>query len=366
MRFGSWAVVIAALLPVCACTALDVSKLQPNISSSLKSELACTPSAAQAQAEAQAMNASAMTNAVQTALGKLPPQLQADKVVRTLFAQPLYSTATGTSRANGQTPDTSAVPEADSKLTYGDIEQFAKTVRSTYLQPTATSLTNATQPAPAATGNDAFGIYFRNYYEGTFYDRYGVNLTKPTFSATIGDTEIDGALTMLIEYFLDSVDKSTPIFGDAAPPSPAPDGDTIPEQAGTVTFYPSAVKFQPTAYAAGLAKYAYVPATAPADSPCSITVDKVRFLGEFATSAGSSGNLLSGITVGSFGGFGFSFFGFFKFSLGDNKTLSGIVETLATRLAMRAAYDAAYPIVLHVRTVPKITITNGVISVSSN
>jgi len=346
-----------------ACTAIDISQLQPHVSSNIKTDSSCNISEARANAEVQGVNRAAMTNAIQAAKATLPTPLQQDNVVRALFALPLSAAATSTSRVNGQTPDLAAVPEANSSLTYDDLKQFANAVSMTYLQPTAASLTNAA-PAPApATADDAFGIYFRNYLEGTFYDRYGVNIAKPTFSTTVGDTEINGALTMLVEYLLDSVDKSTPVFGDAAV-SPAANGDTIPEPSGAVTFYPGSSKYQPTAYAAGLAKYAHAPVTAT--TPCGITVDKVAFMAELAKAAGTSGNLLSGVSFGSFGGFGFSLFGFVKFSFGDNQTLSGAAKTIATRLAMRAAYDATYPIMLHVATVPKITIANGVVSASSN
>lgn len=292
-------------------------------------------------------------------------------VVKTLFALPLSTVAISTSRVNGVDPDPSSVPQASSTLTYDDLKKFTNTVSTTYLQPAA----NATPPSGAATANDPFGIYFRNYFEGSFYDRYGVNIAKPSFSATIGDTEINGALTMLIEYLLDSVDKTTPVFGDTSSfslpnnltsSSPTPNGDMVPAPAGNVTFYPGGVKYQPTAYAAGLAQYSYAPATAPDNTPCGITIGKVKFMGYMANAAGASGDLTSGLTFGSFGGLGFSLFGLIKFSLGDNQTLSGAAKTLATRLAMRAAYDAMYPIVLHVRNVPKITISNGVITASGN
>jgi hypothetical protein len=348
-------VFIASLLT--ACTAVDVTQLQPKVSPDIKAECGVPP--APGSTEARAMNPNAIANAIARAEKRLPTELRDDKVVAAIFSLSLNTTALTTTQVNDVPLDISTLPSTNYNLTYDDLKQFSNTVSSTYLKPTATSLPS--EKNTGTTSSDPFDIYFRNYFAGTFYDRYGVNVSKPSLSLNINDAEINGALTMIIEYLLDSVDQTTPVFGDASTP-PAPDGDTVPEPSGTVTFYPGAVKYQPTAYAAGLAKYVY----APPDAPCGITIEKVKFMGEVAKAAGASGNLISGLSVGSFGGLGFSLFGFIKFSFGDNKTLSNAAQTLASRLAMRAAYDAMYPIVLHVKAIPKITISNGVITASGN
>jgi hypothetical protein len=94
---------------------------------------------------------------------------------------------------------------------------------------------------------------------------------------------------------------------------------------------------EPEALKTGLANYKVIP-----ESGCGVTTANVMVLYDAANAAGDSVSAVSGLVSQSWGGWGFSFLGFLKFSIGDNQTLGVIVKTAASRVASRAALAAAY------------------------
>lgn len=248
-----------------------------------------------------------------------------------------------------------------SSINLSDLKEFTQKVQDGQFHPhVGTSPANALPPPGAAPTTSAtqthntFARYFVDYYEGNFYDRLGTNVTKPTISAQIPDSDIASALTIVIEYLIDLIDP-TPILVDQ-------DVDSTTHQFSSAThFYPqkpagasqstdSAPKAsQPAANAAGppvhepealktgLANYKVIP-----KSGCGVTTANVMVLYDAANAAGDSVSAVSGLVSQSWGGWGFSFLGFLKFSLGDNQTLGVIVKTAASRVASRAALAAAY------------------------
>jgi hypothetical protein len=58
---------------------------------------------------------------------------------------------------------------------------------------------------PLELFDDALGYYFTALFEGKYVDRFGATLTAPTVSMTISDSEIAGALSVLVDVIMDYV-----------------------------------------------------------------------------------------------------------------------------------------------------------------
>jgi hypothetical protein len=291
-----------------------------------------------------------------------------------------------------------------SSINLSDLKEFTQKVQDGQFHPhVGASPKNALPPPGAAPTTSAtqthntFARYFVDYYEGNFYDRLGTNVTKPTISAQTPDSDIASALTIVIEYLIDLIDPtpvlvdqdmdatthqfpntthyypqspagqkpadsaqstdSTPKAGQAktadtkngqakaataaAPGAAAPasvdsagDSSSTGNSSSNAASSPS---HEPEALKTGLANYKKIPA-----SGCGVTTANVMVLYDAANAAGDSVSAVSGLVSQSWGGWGFSFLGFLKFSIGDNQTLGVIVKTAASRVASRAALAAAY------------------------
>jgi hypothetical protein len=185
--------------------------------------------------------------------------------------------------------------------------------------------------APGATPDNAFSTYFIAYYEGSFYDRFGQNVTKPTLSMTIPDSEIASALTALVEYIVDLVDP-TPVLGDQDPDANTQDLPT------STTYYPGGKGTkQPTALTSRLANYKNIK-----NNQCGVTTSNVDVLKDVANAAGDRAATISGLVSQSWGGISIGLGVLGKLSIGDNQTLGTIVKTAATRLAERISYAGSY------------------------
>jgi hypothetical protein len=57
--------------------------------------------------------------------------------------------------------------------------------------------------------------------------------------------------------------------------------------------------------------------------------------------AGKEAGAVTGVTLGTFGGFGLSLGVFGKVSVGDNKTLQGIAQTMLAKVAERITAEAS-------------------------
>lgn len=281
-----------------------------------------------------------------------------------------------------------------SSINLSDLKEFTQKVQDGQFHPhVGASPANALPPPGAAPTTSAtqthntFARYFVDYYEGNFYDRLGANVTKPIISAQTPDSDIASALTIVIEYLIDLIDP-TPVLvdqdvvpathqfssathfypqkpagasqsTDSTPKASQPAADqTKTDQAKTgqaaaagsaagsaspanaaasTADAAGAPVHEPEALKTGLANYKVIP-----KSGCGVTTANVMVLYDAANAAGDSVSAVSGLVSQSWGGWGFSFLGFLKFSIGDNQTLGVIVKTAASRVASRAALAAAY------------------------
>lgn len=267
-----------------------------------------------------------------SAFAALPATIREDAVTQALVQRVLVSSAAGQLATRRPPPgaaprDPTLLAWPTSNPSHRDLEAFARKLFSLQLSPT---LKSANPPAPgaAAAAPSAFEVYFKAYYGGTFVDRFGQPIQKPSISVglpvaiTITDAQIAAAETFLLEYLIDSIDP-TPILGD-----------TVDEKSAT-TFYPGG-QSKPTALVAGVANYRQISLT------CGVTKDNVTILNDIASAAGDKAGAIGGLTINSAGGFGVSFGVFGKVSIGDNQTLSTLAKTAVTRFAMRASYSASF------------------------
>ena len=174
--------------------------------------------------------------------------------------------------------------------------------------------------------------YLKAYYDGDFYDRMGTSISKPQLPTSlkslsnfsVPDSEIVAAETVLLEFLIDSIDR-TPVMGDK-------DG----HPAGT-TYYPGGTTNEPTALAANYATYLFL----QPDS-CGINQKNVWVLKDLANAASDQAAAVGGLIVNTPGGISIGLGVLGKISIGDNQTLSDLVKTAASELALRATLTASY------------------------
>ena len=179
--------------------------------------------------------------------------------------------------------------------------------------------------------------YLKAYYDGKFYDRMGTAISKPQIPSlssvltanrqsnfSIPDSEIVAAETVLLEFMIDCIDP-TPVMGDK---------DNHP--AGT-TYYPGNSTDQPTALATGNAVYVTLP-----PEGCGINLKNVWVLKDLANAASDQAAAVDGLVVNTPGGISIGLGVLGKISIGDNQTLSDLLKTAASDLALRAALAASY------------------------
>jgi hypothetical protein len=102
---------------------------------------------------------------------------------------------------------------------------------------------NATAISKKLDGD--FIAYLKAYYNGTFYDRFSTAITKPQLpnttnlasslsSFSVPDSEIVAAETVLLEFLIDTIDK-TPVMGNTKCPNPGTPATCNPGTGSTVT-----------------------------------------------------------------------------------------------------------------------------------
>jgi hypothetical protein len=236
---------------------------------------------------------------------------------------------------------------APPKLTHGQIKAFSDKLFDLQLKPRPSDLTAASVHQPALSEEEAkslsarppldqtFVKYFEAFYGGKFTDRMSTVLSKPKIATTIPDSEIVDAETVLLEFLVDAIDP-TPVMGDS----------TEPPTVGSTKFYPGGTTDEPTAYSTGLAKYVQLPPGSK--TACGITTQNVWVLRDLANGASGQAAAVGGLVANTPGGISLGLGVLGKISIGDNQTLSVLVKTAASRLALRATLASCYAILRHV------------------
>ena len=297
---------------------------------------------------------------VRTAVqAKLPPGLQQHKVTNAFLD--LMISASGEAQLDAQIADGTLNTDRNSgqitdernairrhkgpdKLTHGEMKDFADKLFDLQLKPGAAPLTpysvntsglsdSNRQFVSARSFDQTFIKYFEAYYNGKFVDRLGTSLDKPKISSTVPDSEIVAAETVLLEFLIDAID-STPVMGDTA---------TV---TANTNFYPGKFTSVPTANMYGLAKYVQIPTDHTA---CGITTTNAWVLSDLANAASGQAAAVGGLVANTPGGISFGLGVLGKISIGDNQTLSVMVKTAASRVALRATLASSYWTLRHVK-----------------
>jgi hypothetical protein len=170
--------------------------------------------------------------------------------------------------------------------------------------------------------------YETAYFKGQFTDRFGTTLTKPTLALTITDQEISAVLTTFLEALADDLFSTTPVWKDA-------NNNYYP---GDNTSEPTFLTF-PGAPAAVLL----------VDSGCGMTKlksDALAYLSGKASTWAAGG---TGFVLGSLGGVaGGPVLVWGKLSIGDNKTLQTVAQTMLAGAAKRATFEALKDVLINI------------------
>jgi hypothetical protein len=189
---------------------------------------------------------------------------------------------------------------------------------------------------------DALGFYFTQLFQGNYVDRFGSKLTAPSVSMTIGDSEVAGALAVLLDVIGDFVLRS-PVWVDSLDKPTA----WYPANLGSSTLKPTAVAFEEDynkKYSADLkwAPKQLIVADNSQETRCGMDKRKLEIVEYVAQLAGQRASGITGLTLGNLGGVGFSLGAFGKISIGDNQTLQVIARTLLSKTAERIASEVTY------------------------
>jgi hypothetical protein len=193
--------------------------------------------------------------------------------------------------------------------------------------------------------------YLKAYYDGKFYDRLSVAVSKPQLpnssnlvsslsNFSVPDSEIVAAETVLLEFLMDTIDP-TPVMGDTKCPIPGTSATASctpdPNDPKTTTYYPGKSSDQPTALTVGYAKYVQLPATG-----CGITTKNVWILQTLASGASDEAATVGGLVANTPGGLSIGLGIVGKISIGDNATPSDLVKTAASEVALRTTLLSSY------------------------
>jgi hypothetical protein len=178
--------------------------------------------------------------------------------------------------------------------------------------------------------------YESYYFNGAFVDRFGSLLSKPTLSLTITDQEVSGAINALIEALADDLFSETPVWTDNV--------------SSPTKYYPGASSHAPSflAYENDINSGGHL--VALAKSGCGMTELKSEVLGYLAGKAGTWASGESGVILGFVGGANVGLpvvLG--KLSIGDNKLVLTIAQTVLSTTAKRAAFEAVIPVLLSIK-----------------
>jgi hypothetical protein len=195
--------------------------------------------------------------------------------------------------------------------------------------------------------NQVLVAYVSAYVDGKYVDRFGNTLPTPAISRTVGNTEIAGVLSVMIDAVADYVVRS-PVWTDptgkiyypaafnAAAPDLTKDPKAMPLKPTVVDIK---VKTRDQGGDDGTPLIKPLPLVA---SGCGIDEAKAQAIEYLGQTAALKASMVGGISGGSFGGFGVSFGAFGKVSVGDNQTVQVVIKTVLAKVAERVAADAAY------------------------
>lgn len=208
-----------------------------------------------------------------------------------------------------------------------------KVLRHTSASPTASS----GQAAEQAFWSMALQYYY-HYYRGDFTPYMGKQLAAPSLASgsttstayTASDIEIQQAVSVFVEFLLDNIFQS-PIW-------------KVPAAGGkTYTYYPSGSTTAPTALT--LQNLTSLGTLSSGLTGCGMNVPKANFVRYLANAFSDAAGADTSLTIKTAGGIDIGFGILGKVSIGDNKTLTDLVQMAVTEVVSRLTVAFAVPIV---------------------
>lgn len=215
--------------------------------------------------------------------------------------------------------------------------------------------TNGFSPSTTSLGITWDGVafqYFAAYYQGNFVDRTGGKLTKPDLGKKISNETITSAVTVGLESIYDfavlagstePADKAikAPIIytePDPMHPDPAKESwQTADHNMPSLAILTQKILKQDYKKN-GLKPWPYVVEIQLTDpNNVGITASKLKLSRYVSGIAGDGAGSLSGLISRTFGGIHIGFVLLGKVSVGDNDTLSKLIETIVESVARRAS-----------------------------
>jgi hypothetical protein len=335
-------ITIAVAAALSACASVHLSEVAPTVMRAQAANKEASAKAATSSKEAsqifpcktpmtiEQLNWQALS--AQHARDGLPDPLQSDPVVVELTNAVAYQVALGRRAAleflgqDAQAENAVHGISAGRNLSNSDFKRFAHTLAATALNPVV-----AADPGVRSgqATNPTLLDYYNAYYNDGFHDRFGVAIAKPKNIRNISDDDIAGAVSIALEFLLDTL-LNTPVWKDE-------NNNYYP---GKFTDQPSVMKLK------GIAAEPLLDASHSKE--CGITPLKAEAIAYLSKAAGDRAAMLGGLTTGSFGGLNFGFGVLGKWSIGDNQTLQVIVKTALSRAFARGTEQVSYEILENV------------------
>jgi hypothetical protein len=325
-NFGVFVTACAALALVASCS-INLDKLIARIPEGVPPgtkpcEERALVSAASALPQIQALDAR-----IDERYRVLPLQLRTDRVVNTTLLRAKHLSLNSTLVAQSFSGERSAldrlivssVPAPSTSLNQADFNAFARLVSENILR-------QGTPTDGDHGGSDPFWIRLRDYYDafyaGKFVSYFGKMYAKPSNSLTITDTEIVQSMVVFMELMFDEA-LATPVWIGK--------DDNL--------YYPGASEKRPTAV-----KYQPADIIESGPSGCGINVYKAKTIAYLANTFATAASTDTGLTIKSFGGLEVGLGVLGKFSVGDNNTLSVLMQAVVAEIVSRLTVQLTYPI----------------------
>lgn len=289
-----------------------------------------------------------------TLSGFLPSEIANNHVLIAVHAQLQHATlkadlrlsqaqavqASGVGAAPAYTAELMAVaPPAKPaiNLTQADFAQFADILVKYLFRHTA----HGGSPQPEDPFAKDLSAYYQTFYAGNFVTYFGKKLEAPKLSTTITDDQIDQAATVLLELIFDEL-LQTPVWSQTT---------TTNGKKSTTTYYPGGTTDAPTVTT-------YLQPKPLAASGCDMTLKKAQALSyvsqRFATAAVAE----TSIAVKTAGGLSIGFGVLGKLNIGDNDTLTKLIQTVVSEAVLRLSADFAAKILVNINQPPDNTSTS--------
>jgi hypothetical protein len=273
-------------------------------------------------------NADKISESIASIHAILPAELKNDAVVRTILNHSSAIASNSAQLANklvggdGGVVDAAPIPRSSSSLSHLDIERFAHTVSNQVLRRTPTT-PNENDPDNTDPFWTKLRAYYVAYYDGKFYTYFGDHFDKPTASLTITDAEIVQSAMVFVELLMDEIFES-PVWKGT-------DGK----------FYPGGNTNQPTSMTIKGARPLPINL---GTWGCGMNVPKANAVRYLATSFSKAASTETSLTIKSAGSIeiGLGIVG--KLNIGDNTTLTQLVQGVVSEIVGRLSVQLATPI----------------------